>query len=78
MIDVGWQNTFILDPELEGSFLFSSPAPRHAEQQGRATILRIRDPASTAPDVRAFHHFFKIEMESEEETGWRGNATGTP
>ncbi|MFQ3621532.1 MAG: late competence development ComFB family protein [Spirochaetales bacterium] len=65
MIDKRWQNPFVLDEKLEGTFLFL-PAPLPAFKTGEEKTLeleiRVQDPR-----FEPFHHFFKLRVVAEEE-----------
>ncbi len=63
MVDGRWQNPFILDPKIEGTFLFL-PRPVEAARPGEQRLfefeISVRDPL-----YEPLQHFFKIALTAE-------------
>jgi competence protein ComFB len=65
MLDGRWQNPFILDSKLEGTFLFL-PRPVKAKTGGEKKIFEFEIEAED-DRYEPFHHFFKFQNVAENE-----------
>lgn len=65
MIDGRWQNPFVLDPKIEGTFLFL-PRPVEAVRQDEERTFELEVFVEDRV-FEVFHHFFKITLTAEAE-----------